>query len=259
MANANFKSILLDATIEKLSIDELVRLWTILLKETPDMYIWDKNKLEDMKMLMGSFEKVEQSAQWASIMSFPNRYFMCDKMVSENLYVPLTIDMIANDMVRKYWDDLFPIIAQNPHKLDEIEYFDNVYYPCMIEGVKPKFDYTKEREKFFSKAAALVSAVNKHIETKLYWDNSHDKWVFYNFYLNVWATQNNLEIIFAHIWQHHFNNGKETFVTPKTIEWEVYYCHGILGNANLGFSIGYKNGEIFVKYPSQNHQLFPNC
>ena len=265
MTNSNFKSILLDTTIAKLNIDELVRFWTILQKKTSDLYIWDKNKLEDMKMLIESFDKVEQSAQWSSIMSFTNRYFMCDKMESERIYVPLTIDTIANDLVRKYWDDIFHIIAQNPHKLDEIKYFDNVYYPCMFESVnvedKPKYDYTTEREKFLSKVTALVMDINNHIENKLHWHNAPGKWFFANDEWNVCATQTDggLEYMFSLIWARHFTYGDETFETPNTTEWKVYYEHNILGNASLGYSIGYKNGEIFVEYPSQNHQLFPYC
>lgn len=261
MTNSNFKSILLDTTIAKLNIDELVRFWTILQKKTPDLYIWDKNKLEDMKMLMESFDKGEQSAQWSSIMSFTNRYFMCDKMESERIYVPLTIDTIANDLVRKYWDDIFHIIAQNPHKLDEIKYFDNVYYSCMTASMCEKLVHTKEKTKFLSKAAIFVMDVNDHIENKLHWHNAPGKWFFANDKWNVFADQTDLglENMFSFIWKHHFNNGEETFETPKTMEWKVYYEHNLLGNVPLGFSIGYKNGEIFVEYPSQNHQFFPNC
>ena len=263
MANANFKSMLLDETIKKLNIDELVRFWTILQKKTSESCIWDKNKWEDMKMLMESFDVTLQSAQWSSIMSFPNRYFVCDKMEGESVFMPLTIDIIANDLVRKYWDDIFYVITQNPHKLDEIMYFDNVYYPCMLESVdvedKPEYDYNKEKEKFLSVAATFRLAVNGHIENKLHWHNAPGKWCFYNDYLRVWVGQTDLETLFSLIWQHHFNDGKETFETPKTMEWKVYYDHNILGLASLGFSIGYKNGEIFFEYPSQNHQLFPDC
>jgi hypothetical protein len=265
MANANFKSMLLDETIAKLSIDELVRFWTIIQKKTSESCIWDKNKWEDMKMLMESFDKGEQSAQWSSIMSFPNRYFVCDKMESERVYMPLTIDIIANDLVRKHWDDIFHIIAQNPHKLDEIKYFDNVYYPCMLESVyvedKPKYDQTKEKKKFLSKAAIFVMDVNDYIENKLHWHNAPGKWYIYNddVHVGVGQTDLDLEQMFALIWQFHFNFGNATFETPNTTEWKVYYEHNILGTASLGFSIGYKNGEIFVEYPSKNHQLFPDC
>lgn len=263
MANTNFTSILLEATIEKLSIDELVRFWNVIMVATPtisdgELYIQDKQHRSNIKDILSVLEDERKDALWEQIMSFPNRYFVIDSCCN---CTPLSEDMIGGNFVRKYWDDIFPTIVQNPRKLDEIKYFSNVYYPCMIEGVKPKLDKTTERTKFLSKAAALVMDVNNYVANKLHWHNPQCKCFFYNDNLHVWCvpTDLDLERMFTLIWQHHFNDGEETFDTPKTIEWQVYYCHGLLGNANLGFSIGYKNGEIFVEYPSQNHQFFPNC